>query len=175
MSTVVRLQPARMFRGKIPICWMLSMLQSLGVCDWPPQFGTVTRNPNLLQDIFTFIKRLRFYGPNLSANQNRRIAKLIVSFINQQKLSGQKKLDTDQHWSIYRQQDASEFLQYFFNLFADPAMAIEADISKMKNYLRTKVGTVTTNRINCPCGNYVLETNPKHANVNVNSLICQEK
>ena len=78
MNTVIRAEPARMFRGKIPICWMLAILQSLGACDWIQEFYSRRSMKNLLNRIFDFIHDLRYQGPNFTATQNKNLAQKIV-------------------------------------------------------------------------------------------------
>ncbi len=159
----LRMMPARLYRGNTPICWMLAILQGLSVCEWSRHFYQRETPITELKDIFSLIQEIRWGSKSIPKKENKRIAQRIIWFNNSHKK--RDALTTDQWWSIDRQQDASEFLQYFFNLFSDQRRKNDEDFGSLKNFLQYKIQTIQSRSIACPCGNHSLPTDIKNPNV----------
>ncbi len=154
-----RTKPRPIDRIYYPVCWLDSGSQFLNFIRWPGFFFEYIEkafkiNPNnVAAKSLNIIKELRKITnqPISSKFMSDITGKCIIPYINtqQQQDLSDKSLQNRTSWSLVREQDASEYIQYFFKMFSDianiehtPDCLIITDettplIKKMKTYINS--------------------------------------
>ncbi len=154
-------------RGAIrsgPICWFISDCQLLNYIQWPQYFQNYAKhNTNVFAKIIGFITDLTGhtktkYQP-INGQIGENIAQNVVTYVNSKR---DARLDSVRLWHIKQQQDAQEFLTYFFDMIMDlnnsniiPAVlqttskTTQTQIKKMQDFIRETFVFETTEELIC--------------------------
>ena len=108
-------QPRGVYR-KAPICYMLSSCQLLNYIEWPTIFKQyANRYTDIWAKTMYFIFELsKTQYPPIEENIGFKLANKVVTFVNTNRNSKDAEL-----WKIDKQQDAFEYLGYFFSMIVD--------------------------------------------------------
>ncbi len=149
-----------------PICWLDSSGHLLNYISWPGFFFEYIEKAfkidqnNVAAKSLSIIKELRKISnqPISWRFMSNITFKSIVPYINKQQRQNlsDESLQNRTSWSLLREQDASEFIQYFFKMFSDianiehtPECLIVTDetlpiIHQMKKYISSHFTYTTT-------------------------------
>ncbi len=124
----LRQKPPKIFRSH-PICWLNSAVQFLNYIKWPKEFfnyidpALQVSQYNIIGQSFNILRELRNTNiQKISSNFMNNIAnKSIIPHINNYQLENISATAAQDRiiWSIYVEQDASEFIRYFFMMLCD--------------------------------------------------------
>ena len=114
-----RTTPCRLIRTQ-QTCWLISSLQLLSMIDWPSMFYEYSaKKENLFANFFNTIKVIKYQNETDEfKHSTMNLCTKMIKYINKMKEAVKSTLEQDPKWTLQLQQDANEFLQYFFGMIS---------------------------------------------------------